>query len=347
MSNVFDIRPSRVLVVDDMATQRVIIKSVFHPPHYHVTEASRGAQALDLLRREDYDVVLLDVMMPDIDGFEVCRRIRQELNLPFLPVIMITALDSPDSIKRGMEAGASEFVTKPFNRIEIVARLDAAIRSKHLTDKLDDTDVILSSVARMVEARDKETGDHCGRLAYWSDVFGCELNLSADALDVLRRGSVLHDIGKIGVPDGILLKKGPLDEKEWEIMKSHTIIGAQMCRNLKTMKGTVDIIRHHHEKWNGSGYPDALTGSGIPFAARVFQILDVYDALASERPYKKVFSREEIILTLEDEATKGYWDPSLVKVFLNILYTRPNALDYKDDSEDSDFFDKIISSKKA
>lgn len=318
-------------MVDDMATNRKLVYAMLRPPDFEVTEAESGQEALQLLADNDYDAVLLDIMMPDMDGFQVCKAIRQELQLNLLPVFMLTTLGSPDDIVHGLDAGATDYVTKPFNAAELIARLRAATEHKRMTDRLDDTESVLFTLARMVEAKDETTGDHCDRLGHMTQVFGQALGLSAEELGFLSRGGVLHDIGKLGIPDSILLKKGPLSDGEWVIMKQHTIIGEGLCSPLQSMRGTVSIIRSHHEKWDGTGYPDGLKGKEIPLLARVFQIADIYDALASERPYKKAFPRKKVIEIMESETKKGFRDPELMAEFLQIVRTRPDDLMIQND----------------
>lgn len=325
--SVADFVPARVLVVDDMATNRKLLHYALKPPEYEVIEAVDGEEALRILKKTPVDLVLMDIMMPGIDGFETCRRIRSELDLSLLPVIMLTSLGDPDNVVRGMDVGADDYVTKPFNRIELLARVHAAVERKRLTDRLDDTESVLFSLARMVEARDEYTGDHCGRLSYYGQVFGKALGLSFDELEALRRGGVLHDIGKLGIPDSILLKRGKLTPEEWVVMKQHPVIGAKLCSPLRTMSKTIDIIHSHHERWNGMGYPAGLKGEEIPYLARVFQILDIFDALSSERPYKPAFPRDKVIRIMEEETAKGYWDAELMKVFMDILRNRPEDLE--------------------
>lgn len=317
---------ARILAVDDMATNLNLLSYVLRPPEYQIVEARDGMQALDILRRENFDLVLLDVMMPGIDGFETCLRIRQELGMKLLPVIMVTSRCAPDDVARGMDVGADDYVTKPFNSIELIARVKAAIERKRLIDQLDDAETVLLSLGRMVEARDHDTGDHCDRLAHTGVLFGKALGLDQDSLDALRRGGVLHDIGKLGIPDNVLLKKGKLNAEEWQIMKQHAEIGAALCAPLRTMKRTADIVRYHHEKWNGTGYPAGLKGEAIPLVARVFQIVDIFDALSSERPYKPAYPREKVISIMEQETADGFWDPQLMAVFLNIVRERPDDL---------------------
>ena len=315
--------PYRVLVVDDMDTNRQLIINSLQPSRYVVAEAIDGKGALDMLACQQFDVVVLDVMLPDMDGFEICRTIRCNPDWHLLPVIMLTVLDSPDSLVRGMEAGATDYISKSFNSVELTAKVAAAAEKKRTTDRLDDTESVLFALARMVEAKDETTGNHCDRLSYMAMVFGQELGLDYDDLDALRRGGILHDIGKLGIPDSILFKQGTLDADEWRLMRQHSEIGASLCSPLRTMRKTRDIIRHHHERWDGSGYPYGLKGEEIPLLARIFQIVDVYDALASERPYKTAWPPQKVIAVMEEETGKGLWDPELMARFMDIVRSRP------------------------
>jgi len=317
---------ARILVVDDMATNRILLKQVLVRPEYEVFEAENGVQALEVLRRESVDLVLLDFMMPEMDGVETCARIRGELGLSLLPIIMLTTLDSPDHVALALGNGADDYLTKPFNAIELKARVRTAVDRKRLLDRLDDMESVLFSLARMVEARDANTGNHCDRLAHTGVVFGRELGLNYEELEALRRGGVLHDIGKLGIPDAILLKKGKLTDEEWVAMRAHTTIGAALCSPLRTMRRTADIVGGHHEKWNGSGYPQGLAGEAIPLLARVFQIVDIYDALSSERPYKPAFPIEKVSAIMQAETAKGFWDPTLMDRFMKLLSERPQDL---------------------
>ncbi len=326
--------PFRVLIVDDNSVHRALEREILQAPKYAVAEASSGAEALQLLASQSFDAVLLDKRMPCMDGDEVCRRIRSELKLELLPVIMITGNSSSADLSCGLRAGASDFIGKPYLPLELIARLDCAVNRKRLTDQLDSAESMLFALARMVEAKDKNTGDHCSRLAHISVVLGSALGLNIECLVALRRGGVLHDIGKLGIPDSILLKPGKLTEDEWFVMRQHPEIGARLVKGLKSMQLTLSIIRHHHERWDGKGYPDGLEGKNIPLLARIFQIADIYDALANERPYKPALSREQVIRIMEEEANMGWRDPELSAVFLDILRHRPQDLELPPGMED-------------
>ncbi len=315
----------RILIVEDMATNRMMLRQLLQPPEFDVIEADNGRMAIEMLRTQEVDTVLMDIMMPELNGIEATKIIRQDLMLSLLPIIMLTSLSEPDSVMQALAAGADDYITKPFNVVELLARVRAAVQRKRLTEHLDDTESVLYSLARMVEARDANTGNHCERLAHYGYVFGEYLQLGHEDLLALRRGGVMHDIGKLGIPDSILLKKGGFTAEEWEIMKQHTIIGARLCSPLKTMARTVDIILNHHEKQDGSGYPRGLKGKEIPLLARIFQIVDIFDALSNKRPYKPAFPRAQVIKILREETDKGFWDPELMDAFVTLLYENPEA----------------------
>lgn len=325
--------PCHVLVVDDVSTERMLLRKILGNDGYRVSEACSGDEAIEMIRRDDFDAVLMDALMPQPDGFEVCRRVRRDLGIDLLPIVMVTSLQGSDDVAAGLECGATDFLTKPYDSVELLARLRSLVTKKRLTDRLDDTESVLFALARMVEAKDTNTHDHCDRLSHMAVAFGRELGCSYRELEALRRGGVLHDIGKLGVPDAVLLKEGPLDEDEWAMMHQHTVIGAELCSPLHSMERTLGIIRHHHEKWDGSGYPDGLAGEDIPYLARVFQILDVYDALSNERPYKTALPADEVLKIMARETADGCWDPELMDRFIKFHRDRPGRLALPNDFE--------------
>jgi putative two-component system response regulator len=326
--------PYRVLIVDDESVQRALECEILEPPRYQTVEASNGTEALDLITRHDFDAVVLDKRMPGMDGEEVIRRIREDLGEAMLPIIMVTGSSTSEILPAGLRAGATDFIRKPYNAEEFLARVDAAINRKRLTDQLDSAEAVLFALARMVEAKDGDTGDHCTRLTHLALRFGHELGLDAEQQLALRRGGVLHDIGKLGIPDRILLKPGALDDAEWAIMRSHTVIGERLCSALKSFRLTVQIIRSHHERWDGSGYPDALAGKDIPLLARVFQICDIFDALSHPRSYKPGLPRAEVLRILREESVRGWRDPELMRIFLDMLERDPSICDVPGIAED-------------
>lgn len=308
-----------VLVVDDHASSRMTAVAFLSVEGYEVKEASNGRAALECVTETSPDLILLDVMMPDLDGFEVCRRLKQDEHTRFIPVVFVTALDDRRARLRGIEAGGDDFLTKPFDQLELSARVKSLIRQKRLNEDLDHAGQVLFSMARAVESRDPNTGDHCERLVLRGKAFGEFLGLCRNDVRDLMWGGYLHDIGKIGIPDSILLKTGQLLPDEWSIMRQHVLIGEKICQPLRTMRGVIPIIRHHHERWDGSGYPDGLVGDRIPYLAQIFQMIDIYDALTSDRPYKPAFTPLESLEMMYQEVEKGWRDPALMAKFAEFI----------------------------
>jgi len=314
-----DSEQPKVLVVDDHPSSRMTAVALLAVEGYDVLEADSGPTALELTIAQNPDLILLDVMMPGMDGFEVCRNIKQDEQTRLTPVVFITALDDRRARLKGIEAGGDDFLTKPFDQLELSARVKSLIRQKRLNEDLDHAEKVLFSIARTVESRDPNTGDHCERLVKHGKAFGEFLDLTRTEIRDLMWGGYLHDIGKVGIPDAVLLKPGKFTPDEWAVMQQHVLIGEKICQPLRTMRGVVPIIRHHHERWDGSGYPDALVGNNIPYLAQVFQIIDIYDALTSERPYKKAFTSAEALAILDEETVKGWRNPRLVHQFKEFI----------------------------
>ncbi|OUL35123.1 two-component system response regulator [Nostoc sp. T09] len=312
----------KILVVDDHAASRMTAVALLGMEGYEVIEADSGSMAVNLVTEKQPDLILLDVMMPGMDGFEVCQILKQNEHTRLIPVIFITALNDRRSRIRGIEVGADDFLTKPFDRVELAARVKSLVRQKRLNEDLDHAEQVLFSVARAIESRDPNTGDHCERLVKLGQAFGEYLNLSRNQIRDLMWGGYLHDIGKVGIPDAVLLKKGKLTTEEWETMRLHVSIGEKICQPLRSMRGVIPIIRHHHERWDGSGYPDGLKGDDIPYLAQVFQVLDIYDALTSERPYKRSFTSEEALTVMLEETNSGWRNPELMLQFADFIKTK-------------------------
>jgi putative two-component system response regulator len=315
----------KILVVDDHPSSRMTAVALLSVEGYEVLEAENGQVALDCIADSDPDLILLDVMMPGMDGYEVCRRLKQDDQTRLTPVVFVTALNDRRARLRGIEAGGDDFISKPFDQLELAARVKSLVRQKRLNEDLDHASKVLFSIARAVERRDPNTGDHCERLVIQSKAFGEHLQLSRLEVRDLMWGGYLHDIGKLGIPDSVLLKTDKLTPEEWNTMRQHVIIGEQICQPLRTMQGVVPIIRHHHERWNGSGYPDALVGEEIPFLAQVFQLIDIYDALTHERPYKRAFTPQESIDLLFQEVDRGWRSPELMQTFAEFVCSRAAA----------------------
>ncbi len=311
----------KVLVVDDHAASRMTAVALLGMEGYEVIEAESGSAAVQLVGEKQPDLILLDVMMPEMDGFEVCQLLKQDEQTRLIPVIFITALNDRRSRIRGIEVGGDDFLSKPFDRVELAARVKSLVRQKRLNEDLDHAEKALFSIARAIESRDPNTGDHCERLVKLGQGFGEYLGLSRNQIRDLMWGGYLHDIGKVGIPDSVLLKKGKLTPQEWEVMRQHVLIGEKICLPLRSMRGVLPIIRSHHERWDGSGYPDGLSQDEIPFLAQVFQIIDIYDALTSERPYKKAFTSAEALSIMMEETNPGWRDKKLMQQFTEFLST--------------------------
>src|SRR5229473_633498 len=310
-----------VLVADDQPANRELLEELLTPQGCKVVSVSDGVAALEELTRTQFDLVLLDVMMPHLNGFEVCEKIKNNPDTYLIPVIMITALSDKQDRIEGIKVGADDFLSRPLDRTELLARVRSLLKLKQRTDELERAESVLFSLARSIEGKDPYTHGHCERLSDYSTRLGKQLGLSEDQITALHRAGVVHDVGKIAVPDAILLKPGPLTADEWKLIKEHPVVGERICAPLKSFRFVLPIIRHHHEKCDGSGYPDGLRGEAIPVSARVLQIVDVYDALTTDRPYKKAFSITDALQTMKEEVSKGWWDPQIFDQFERLVRT--------------------------
>ena len=321
-----DYKGARVLVVDDNPMNVELVADNLEQEGYAVERASSGEEALRKVDAASFDLVLLDVMMPGLTGYQVCERLKRDQKTRLLPVVMLTALDKREDKIRGIAAGADDFINKPFDRAELLIRVKSCIRTKRLTDDLETAESILVALGNAIDAKDTYTEGHAERVAHYSVAIGKQLGLPYEALRRLRLGGVLHDIGKIGVPEAILNKPGPLTTDEFAVMKKHPEIGERICAPLKSLREMLPAIRSHHERPNGSGYPDGLAGDEIPVEARIVCLADVYDALATTRSYKRAFTRERCIAILRDDTAKGLFDPLVVEAFVAYLSEREEAV---------------------
>jgi len=307
-----------VVVADDTQANLDVLTRILTRDGYAVHAARNGADALELARSKSPDVVVTDVMMPKVTGFELCRQLKDDRTTRLIPVVLVTGLDGVRERLEGINAGADDFLTKPVNAPELRARVRSLVRLKRFTDDLDSAESVILSLALTVEARDPCTGGHCSRMASYASLFGEQLGLSDEEIAALSRGGYLHDVGKIGVPDAILLKKGRLTSDEFEVMKGHTVTGDRLCGDLRLLRLVRPIVRSHHERLDGSGYPDGLTGDAIPLLAQMMAIVDVYDALTTDRPYRSALAPEAAIAELETEVQRGLHQPDLVRQFIEL-----------------------------
>ena len=314
-----DIVAEKILVADDRQEIRVLLTLLLEAQGYQVFTAEDGQKALKEFAQCQPDLVLLDAEMPRLNGFEVCRHLKSNAETRLTPVVLVTGLSGTEDRIRGIQAGADDFLSKPVDRNELLARVRSLLSLKAHTDELERAESVLFVLARSIEGKDPYTQDHCERLSGYSARLGERIGLPPEHIIALRRAGIVHDIGKVAVPDAILLKPGKLTPEEWAVMREHPVVGERICAPLKSFRLVLPIIRHHHERLDGSGYPDGLAGEQIPVRARVLQIVDVYDALTTERPYKRAMSPELALETMEEEVKKGWWDPYILAEFRKLL----------------------------
>src|SRR3984957_4185224 len=315
-----------ILVADDQAANRELVEELLTTQGFKVLTVSDGADVIEELIRSQGDLVLMDVMMPRLTGFQACEKIKNNPDTYLIPVILVTALSDKQDRIEGIRVGADDFLSRPVDRTELLARVRSLLKLKQRTDELERAESVLFSLARSIEGKDPYTHGHCERLSDYSVRLGEHLGLSEDQLVALRRAGIVHVVGKIAVPDASLLKSGRLTTDEWIIIREHSVVGERICAPLKSFRFVLPIIRHHHEKFDGSGYPDGLRGDAIPVTARVLQIVDVYDALTTDRPYKKAFSVTDAFQTMKEEVAKGWWDPHIFDQFERLV--RIGAADF-------------------
>jgi putative two-component system response regulator len=306
----------RILVVEDDVGVRALLVKMLERHQYIVDVAGSAGEARECAQRAKPDLVLLDVGLPGEDGFSICRSFKERPEMRLTPVVMMTGLDDRGAKLQGIEAGADDFLSKPFDRAELTARVASLVRIKRYTDELETAEAVIRALALTVEARDPYTDGHCQRLAAYGTALGNAIGLGADDIAALHRGGYLHDVGKIGIPDAILGKPARLTPDEYQIMKGHTIIGEQLCGELRSLSAVRPIVRHHHERRDGSGYPDGLSGDAIPLLAQIIAIVDEYDAITTTRPYRAALTPEYAFEELEREVTAGIHSRELVAAFI-------------------------------
>ena len=310
--------PPVVLVVDDVAANRDLLEADLVDLGYEVCQAADGVEALALIERAEPDLILLDIDMPRMDGLTLCRRVKAHPRQRLIPVVLITAMHDRKTRLYGREAGADDFLTKPVDAEELRARTRVLLRDRMLNLQLDGAESVILALARAVEARDLYTVHHAERVGRFAKEIGRAQGLADDDLTVIYRGGVVHDLGKAFVPSDILLKSGPLTEAEWEVMHAHSAIGATICEPLRSTATFLPIIRHHHERYDGRGYPDHLAAGDIPLGARIVAVADAWDAMVNDRPYRPSLGREEALRRLQDGAGMQ-WDPALAQLFIQLV----------------------------
>jgi cyclic di-GMP phosphodiesterase len=315
-------RAPRILVVDDNLDTTLLMKELLATRGYDVVTVADAEQAEIEVRRQAPDLILSDVVMPGRSGYEFCRELKEDATTRLIPFVLITGLSDREHKLHGIEAGADDFLNKPIFSEELFARVKSLLKLKEFTDELENAESVLCTLGLSVESRDPYTEGHCQRLAENAGNLGRHLGLDEESIVALRRGGYLHDLGKIAVPDEILKKGSNLTAEEWAVMKQHPVTGENICRPLKSLRLVLPIIRSHHEHSDGSGYPEGLRKNQIPLLPRILQVVDVYDALRTARPYKPAQQHEQAALTMRQEARAGLWDEELVMQFFSMLEQR-------------------------
>ena len=312
-------RRSRVLIADDRESIRSLFHRLLSADGHDVVLAPDGASALAAVHRHRPDVVLLDVAMPLVDGLDVCRQLKADPATRLTPVVLVSGQTELTDRINGIEAGADDYLSKPVHPHELRARVRSLSRVKQLIDALDSAEAAFVALAQTIEARDPYTMGHCERLSRTAVSLGRALGLGSDDLHALHRGGYLHDIGKVGVPDSVLLKPAPLTAEESALMRRHPEIGDSLCAPLQSLRSVRPIILGHHERIDGSGYPNGLRGDNVPLLAQIVGIVDVYDALTSRRPYRDALSHDEAVRFMMEETHAGRFNPRYVDAFLETL----------------------------
>jgi putative two-component system response regulator len=341
-----------ILIIDDEPSIREVLGSILREEGYYIDFAENGPDGYEKAQELIPDIVLLDVMMPGMDGFEVCRKIRNEPLVGQVPIVMLTALGDNESKIKGIESGADDFIPKPFNIIELVAKVNNITKLHRFRDSLSDRedlrqaheelkasyDATIEGWARALELRDTETEGHSRRVTEMTLRVADAMGVGEENLEQIRRGALLHDIGKMGIPDSILFKPKPLTKSEWAVMKKHPVYAYELLSHIPFLRTAIDIPYCHHEKWDGTGYPRGLRGSNIPTSARSFAVADVWDALGAKRPYRPALPAEKIINHISKESGK-HFDPMVVEVFMEFVLTEINDLKYYDLKKEGFFLD--------
>jgi putative two-component system response regulator len=306
----------RILVVDDDYLVGHLLVSILTAAGHAVAHVQDGAAALEAIFDRPPDLILLDLDMPNLGGFEVCEHVKRDPATRLIPIVIITGRDPQDARVRAWDLGADEFLAKPFQAVEVLARCRALLRAKRLTDELDSAQSVLYAFARAVEAKCPYTLGHSERVTRYAVELAGRVGLTQEEIDVLRRGGLLHDIGKIAIPDAVLNKAGPLTREEYDIVKQHPVQGERIVQPLRSLQSALPLIRWHHERCDGRGYPDGLFGGAIPLAVRILSVADVYDAVSSGRPYRPALPLRKCLELLREDADRGGLDPELVELFV-------------------------------
>jgi len=318
VSGIEIIKGARILIVDDDLAIVKVMQNYLIRSGFYTFAAFDGEEALKKVEEVSPDLIVLDVMMPKLDGYEVCKILKENDKTRFIPIIMVTAFGEKRNKIKGIEIGADDFLTKPLDVDELLAKVRSLLRLKYLIEQLDNAENILFSLVNIIDAKDSYTGGHSERVTRFALMLAEKIGLPNEQLGLLEKAAKIHDIGKIGVPEAILNKLGPLTEEEFAQIKKHPEIGEKICSPLNSLQPLLKIIRHHHERYDGNGYPDGIRGTNIPVEARIIAIVDSYDAMATDRPYRNKLLNNKIINIFRAGAGTQ-WDKDLVEKFIEII----------------------------
>ena len=318
VDNNSNLTTAKILIVDENPLSRMTAADLLSLDGYKIVEADNESAIFDNITQQQPDLILLDAMMRGVDSFALCRQLKEDYRTANIPIVLTTLTDTREHRIKVMEAGGDDILLKPLNRIELSTRVKSSIDRKRLNDNLNQTEQVLFSIAKVVDSRSVSNGGSL-RIASLAKSFGEYLGLTSAEIDNLCFAAHLHDIGTIAIPDAVMLKTGELTLEEKELIGQHVLIGEEICQPLRNRSGVLPIIRHHHERWDGTGYPDGLSGTNIPYLAQIFQVIDIYDALTSDRPHKKAYRPTEALEILVDETSKGWRNPELIDTFTTFI----------------------------
>jgi len=305
---------AKILIIDENSLSRMTASDLLLLDGYDVVEAGDSATVFQNIVEQQPDLILLNTMMRKLDSFGLCRQLKENYRTTNIPIVFTTLTSNREERIKAMEAGGSDVLVKPLNRIELSTRVKSLIDHKRINDGLNQTEQVLFTIAKAIDSRAVTKGGSV-RVATLVKSFGQYINLSSDEIDDLVFAAHLHDIGTIVVPDSVMLKVGELTADERELIRQHVLIGEEICQPLRNRRGVLPIVRHHHERWDGSGYPDGLSETNIPYLAQIFQVIDIYDALTSDRPHKQAYSPVEALEIMLEETHKGWRNPELIEHF--------------------------------
>jgi len=312
----------RVFVVEDDAAIRRLLERLLTPAGYSVEQFATAGPALESIRSNPPDLVLLDLQLPDLSGHDVLEAIRADPATRLLPVVMMTGMATTAEKLRANAAGVTDFLAKPFAPEELLPRVRALVTLKQFADEHEHAERVILTLAKTIDARDPYTAGHSGRVSEYADQIAARMGLEGQARTDLRRGALFHDLGKIVIPDAILRKPGALTGEERQVVQEHPVVGHDLLSPMRTMRQMLPVVYHHHERLDGSGYPDGIYGAAISMSVRIVTIADVFDALTSDRSYRPARPLEETFRIIDEGVTKGWWDADVVDALRGVVADR-------------------------